>query len=605
MKYLKQLLLIIGLVAAQGSLQTLQAQDIKLGQQYFRDGEYEKASAVFSRLYKKTPANDYYFNQYMSCLILLEQYDDCEKELRKRIKKYPQKAQLYVKLGGLYERQFNQDKADKEYQRAIKNLPKNQSEIIRLAQEFIKLTKYDLALETYAKGSKLLNNKTLFAYEMGDLYRRKGDRVPMIENYIVCLRTTPSRLTVLKTIFQRFFVEDDYKELQAQLYQQINENPNDVVLLEMMSWVFIQKNDYKNAFRQVRALDQRIKDTGGRVYSLARTAQNAKDYDAAIMAYDYIIKEKGRTNTYYIESKKELLKCKRMKIVEGYQYTQADLIELETEYETFLDEFGRNNQAGNIIFELAELEAFYINNLDKAITLLEDLIEMPGVRRHLLANSKIALGDYYLMKGEIWESTLLYSQVDKAYKDDILGQTARFKNARLSYFKGDFEWAQTQFSVLKASTSKLIANDALDLSVFILDNLSLDTVATPMFMYAQSELLIFQNRFDEAFAKMDSIVLLYPSHSLQDDIYYAKANIFVKQRKYTEAAAMYQKIIDEFPESIRTDNSIFALAELLENHLDDADKAQLLYEQIILDFSNSTFAVEARKRYRRLRGDFQ
>jgi TolA-binding protein len=300
-----------------------------------------------------------------------------------------------------------------------------------------------------------------------------------------------------------------------------------------------------------------------------------------------------------------MLKCKRLRLVDGYAYTKEDLKQLEGEYETFLKEFGKSAASGSIIFELAELEAFYLNDLDKAIELLDELINMPGVRRHLMAKAKIALGDYYLMDGDIWESTLLYSQVDKAYKDDIQGQMARFKNAKLSYFKGDFEWAQAQFSVLKASTSKLIANDALDLSVFIMDNLALDTVAAPMLSYAQAELLIFQNKFDEAFGQMDAIIKNFPNHSLQDDIYYAKATIYMKQRKHQEAAQMYQNIIENFPESIRTDNSLFALAELYEKHLGDKNKAQKLYETIMFDYSNSTFAVEARKRFRTLRGDFQ
>ena len=141
---------------------------------------------------------------------------------------------------------------------------------------------------------------------------------------------------------------------------------------------------------------------------------------------------------------------------------------------------------------LAELEALYLNDLDKAIAVLNELIQIIGVNRYILNNAKLDLGDYYLMQGGIWESTLLYSQVDKDLKEAYLGELARFKNARLSYFNGDFEWAQAQFDILKASTSKLISNDAIDLSVFITDNLGLDSIALPMELYARAELLSFQ-----------------------------------------------------------------------------------------------------------------
>jgi TolA-binding protein len=233
------------------------------------------------------------------------------------------------------------------------------------------------------------------------------------------------------------------------------------------------------------------------------------------------------------------------------------------------------------------------------------MVNLPGVNQYLKAEGKIQLANYYLMQGEQWEATLLYSQVDKEFKDDLLGQKARFSNAKLSYYVGDFQWAQTQFDVLKASTSKLIANDALDLSVFIMDNLGLDTIATPLEIYAQSELLVFQNRFEDALKLWKSIETDFPGHSLADDILYLKAQMYLQQRAYEEAAAMYQKIVDDYGDEIRADNALFALAKLYENQLQDVDKAQELYERLFIDFSNSTLAVEARKRFRILRGDFE
>ena len=136
-----------------------------------------------------------------------------------------------------------------------------------------------------------------------------------------------------------------------------------------------------------------------------------------------------------------------------------------------------------------------------------------------------------------------------------------------------------------------------------MDNLGLDTTATPITMYSQADLLVFQNRFEDAFTKLDSLDNMFPGHTLKDDMYYLKAQIFVKKRDYDNAITMYQKIIDEHIEEIRADNSLFELANLYENQMKDLDKAKELYERIFIDFSGSTFAVEARKRFRKLRGD--
>lgn len=591
-------LLLIGLSANVGH-----AQDPRLGEQYYRTGEYEKASIIFRQVYERAPGSDYYFERYIDCLLLLENYKDAEKELKQRLKAAPQKVQLYVKLGEVYERQFDQKKADKQYEKAIDNLPRSQGEIMQLARAFMQLTKYDLALQAYESGAALLNDPTIFAYDLAELYRRKGDRTPMVRNYLTSLVAMPGRLNTLQTIFERYFTEEDYRELKMQLYTAINQQPNELIYVELLAWVFVQNKDYKNALRQLKALDKREDGNGGRIFNLARTAKLDKDYKAAIDAYEYLIQDKGKLNTYFFPAQKEALQCRQQLIVEGYDYTDADLQSLQQRYRDFFASFGKNANSAGILLEMARFEALYLNQLDTAIALLEEMVNIPGVLRNITAQAKLDLGDYYLMAGDVWEATLLYGQVDKANKDDILGQMARFKNAKLSYYKGDFEWAQTQFSVLKASTSKLIANDALDLSVFILDNLALDTVATPMYWFAQAELLIFQNQFDAAFAKMDSITTRFPDHALHDDILYAKAQIYTKQRQYTQAATTYQALIDTFDESIRLDNALFALAELYETHLKDPKQAQSLYERIILDFSNSTFAVESRKRYRRLRGD--
>lgn len=578
------------------------AQDNRLAQEYYNNGEYEKASALYEKMYNKNQKNDYYFSRYLACLIELDDFDKGEELLKKQLKKNPKKYRLYLDYGNLLEKQQRSDEADAMFAKAIDNVGDDPNAIRNLAAQFQNMTKYDLAITTYEKGIGTGKAKN-FSYYLAELYRRKGESVKMIENYLASLVETPSRITTLKTVFQRYFTEDDFFELQTQLYTEIQEDPENEVFPELLSWVFIQKKDYKGALRQAKALDRKNEENGGRVYDIAQTAANDKDWDTAISGFDYIIENKGTGSSFYIEAKQQSLRAKRSRLVEGYDYTEEELRELEGEYEVFLEEFGKSRTTAAIITELAELEAYYLNDLPKAIGYLQELVEYPMVNPRVLANAKISLADFYLMQGEIWESTLLYSQVDKQFKDDLLGQEARYRNALLSYFAGDFEWAQTQFDVLKASTSKLIANDALDRSIFIMDNLALDTTAVPLKKFSEAELLVFQNKFDDAFLKLDSIRTAFPNHALEDDAIYLKSQIYFKKKDYDKTALMLQTIMDNYPEGIRADNAIFELAELYETKLDDTEKATQLYEKILFDYSGSTFSVEARKRYRRLLGE--
>lgn len=578
-------------------------QDARLAQQYFVDGEYEKAANLYERLFANNERNDYYFDRYIDCLKRLEDYNTAEKAVKKLMRKQPSNVKLFVVYGGLLEQQYKVEDAEVQYDKAIQKLPADRYAITKLANAFLSLTKYNFAIQTYEKGEKLLRDPFLFAFNLAELHRRNGDETGMINEYLNSVAANPSRMNSVQSLLQRYLPKDKYDELKTQLYERIQDEPEFYFYSEMLTWLFVQEKDYKRALRQVRALDRRLNEGGGRVYQLAGIAYNDKDYDAAIDGYEYLIKQKGVTSVFYIDAKQQLLRARRNKIVDGYDYERTDLLALEQEYESFLEEFGGSKRTARIILELAELEALYLNNLGKATNLLAEMIEYPGLDRVVLAEGKLQLADYYLMQGEIWEATLLYSQVDKAFKDDALGHEARYKNARLSFFAGDFQWAQAQFDVLKASTSKLIANDALDRSVFIMDNLALDTIATPLEIYADAELLIFQNKFDTAFNKLDSLTKRFPSHDLEDDVLYLKAQVHKKKREYVEAANMLQAIVDNFKEGIKFDNSLFELAELYELRLNDTEKAKALYETLFIDYSGSTFAVEARKRYRILRGD--
>lgn len=584
------------------NLVSLKAQDLNLANQYYNNGEFEKAASLYGQLLERDDRNDAFFNRYVECLINLERFEECEKTIKKQLKKSPENVSLYVTYGNLYERMDKPEEAKAQYQRAIEKLSPDYTSVNRLASLFMANAKYDWATQTYERGAQLLKDPNRFAFNLGELYRRKGEPLKMIEYYLSSIDADPGRLPTIQTLLARYLAPSDFTELQTQLYTRIqtNENPDYV---ELLAWSFIQRKDFKSALRQYKALDKRLDENGQRIFNLASDAADARDYDTAITAYDYIVAEKGQLNPFFFDAKREGMECRRKKITEGFDYTQDDLKILESEYEGFLQQFGKSKQTATIVMQLADLEAYYINDLPRAINLLEGLKLTPGIDRNTLARTKINLADFYLMHSDIWESTLLYSQVDKEFKEEPLGQEARFKNARLSYFNGDFQWSQAQFDVLKASTSKFIANDALDLSVFIMDNLNLDTTADAISLYSGAEMMVFQNRFEEAFLKLDTLRKNFPEHSLQDDILYLEAQIYEKKRDYPKAAALYQEVSEKFKDDIRADNSLYNLAQLYEYKMNDPEKAKALYEKIFIDYSGSVFAVEARKRFRILRGD--
>ncbi len=585
-----------------GALPAFAQMEIELAKQYFSQGEFEKAAQLYDKLYTEQPRNEYYLTQYIESLLRAKLYEDAEKAIKKAIKANPNSMGLYVQRGLNFEAQGEMEKAEKVYEEALKKLPAERFAVQKLANAFSRAAKYKDAVLAYERGGELLKDETIFAYNLGALYQQLNEEEKMVRNYLLVLREKPMRLGSIQSILSRYLDAEGYKRVQAQIFQELQGAPENETLTELLVWTYIQQKDFRSAMRQVRALDMRRQEDGQRIYKLATTALNERQYEAAKDGFDYIVTTKGERNPYYIDSKKLSLQAERERLLSEPTFDKPAFELLEGQYISFLDEVGLNTASAPLARELAMLQVNQLGKRKVAIEGLKAILEFPTTK-NFSAGTKLDLGDFYLMEGERWEATLLYSQVDKAFPEGTLGHEARFRNARLSYYNSDFEWAQEQFDILKSSTSRLIANDAIDMSVFIMDNLNLDTTAVPLSMYAASELLGFQSQFDAAFAKLDSLESMFPENDLLDDVLYARANLYRQQGQFTLAAEFYRKVLEAYPEEIRADNALFALAEITERQLGDADAAKALYERLFLEYDNSILAVEARKRFRRLRGD--
>lgn len=580
-------------------------QNASLARRYYNDGEFEKAATIYKVLHEKNRGTDYYFERYLNCLMEMQAYRKAEAMVKKSIKASPDKPERYVSYGLLMDVQGRQDKATNQYERAVKNMQNNQMGVLKLAQAFINLKKYDFAIKAYKKGEKIVGVKYVFAFEIGNVYRLKGTMQGMIDAYLNSLQYMPNRISSVQAYFQSELSEreDGYKTLKKLLVARIQKEPEESIYAEFLIWVYVQQNKFGLALRQAKALDRRLDENGERIFSLAQIAIDEKDYITGIESYTYIVAEKGLDSPYYIDSKQRILSARREQLLAGFQYTPADLDTLEKSYLAYLQEFGKTASTASIMQDLASFYVKYLHKTAPAIDLMNELIVLPRLHRIVKNNAKLELGDYYLTAGEVWEATLLYSQVDKEMRNAPLGEVARFKNAELSYYKGDFDWAKDQLDILKGSTSDRISNDAIDLSVFIMEHYNLDTTARPMELFARAGLLNFQNKHAEAFTVLDSLGSQYSDHGLNDDILFTKAKVYMSKLDFEAAGKMYLKITEAYKDGILVDNALFRLAELNEKQFKNPAKAMEYYQQILFDHPGSLFTVQARKRYRKLRGD--
>jgi outer membrane protein assembly factor BamD (BamD/ComL family) len=505
-------------------------------------------------------------------------------------------------LGTIYTQQGNLDKANNIYDDMLKNLPADQMEIAGLANQFYQGANVDYAIKIFLQGRKLLKNEEVFTYELINLYRFKRDKASLTEEYLNFLPANPNFISQAESNFSTVFEgAADYDLLKAALLRRIQKDPQQTIFVELLTWQYMQQKEYDLALNQALALSRRLNNDGTSIYELCRTLTSNEAYDAAIRGYEYII-AKGVSNPLYISAKIELINTKNLKITAG-KYLPADLLGLEQDYIGLLTEFGRNNNTVFAMQKLAHLQAFKLNKLADAQKLLESAITIPNIRAELLASCKLDLGDVYLLNKLPWEATLLYSQVEKDFPNTNIAQDAKFRNAKMAYYTGDFTWAKGQLDVLKAATSQLIANDALNLLLLINDNIAADSTGAALKIYARADLQIFAEQPLKALMALDSIDKKYPNNALSDDILMAKARIFIQQKNYTDAVPLLQKIYQDHPAELWADDAVFMLGDIYENRLDDKANAKTWYQKIITDYPGSLWINEARKRFRLLRGD--
>ena len=600
---MKRLLLILWLnVLTLGCI--AQDQLLQVARQYLLSGDYTKAAATFKQLMDYNAGDPEIIQGYTNSLLGMGDFSGAEKMLKQQLKKNSKDLRLQYDLARVMQQQKEDKKAGKLFDELNKQAVRSEESLRTVARWYEKDGLTEKAMALYEDG-RTVNKQMpyLYAEELALLYDKLGRTDEAMERLLDVYVSNGDKQEQVKSNFQRLLNTPEKNDLlRKKIIKRSAKDPEQLAWPDLLAWYYTQQGDYESAFQQVRAIDTRLHEDGRRMLGFARLALREKQYKAALTAYN-AVSDLGTQKPFYDLAQSETLLVLNRQLRAQPQFSSAAVDSVIIRYDEFLTRYPEY-QLRETARDVAELEARYARNPTKAIERLNRIIQSPQVNRQFRGQCKLDMGDYELLRNNRWESTLLYSQVDKEFKQDMLGEEARFRNARLSYYTGDFAWAQGQLDVLKASTSELIANDALNLSVLITENNPpADSNSTPLLMFARAELLAFQYRDEEGIALLDSIVLAFPNHVLADDILMAKAKIALRKQDYNEAAMFFQQITERFADDVLADDALFQLAVINQEQFNNTDEAKRLFEKLLVDFPGSTFVNEARKRFRTLRGD--
>jgi tetratricopeptide (TPR) repeat protein len=578
-------------------------QDIELANEYFKQGEYEKAKNIFQKIAKDKNNIRLIHQNYIQCLFKLKNFDEAEKYLKRQIKNNDLTGIVYRSdYTNLLEMNGKLEEAQKEMEILIDLAARSEGTIYELQDMLYRNSKTELVIQLLKRGREFSKDENKFAILMARAYLYNGQKEPMIEEMLKYGLIEGNQDYVKATLQDNLKTEPEIDMLEKVLYSKVQRFPTEQYYVDILIWHLMQQKEFTKAFIQTRALDRRLKQDGQRVFEVAQTALVNRDYKSAIQMYEYVMKEYPH-GQFYTYARRNALFCKEEVVKTSFPVNITDIRALIKDYQGLFSELGRNVKTMEALRNTAQLYAFYLNERDTAITVLETAIMIAGSDNAFRDRCKLDLGDIYVLKNEPWEATLLYSQVEKSQKEDYLGQEAKLKNAKLYYYNGEFDLSKEVLDILKKATTREIANDAMQLSLLIQDNIGLDTSEVAMKEYAKVDLLLFQNRNSEAILVLDQIFEKYKSHSLADDILWLRANTNLKINQPLKALEDLELLRKNYNFDILADDALFLEAKIYEENFQQKDKAMELYLEILQKFSGSIFGAEARKRFRNLRGD--
>lgn len=578
------------------------AQNAELANSFFRKGEYEKAIMLYEPLLKSNTIRQDYFKSLLTCYQQLEKYEDANRLLNEQLENFPNQIYLYVELGYNRQLQGKAQEAKTYYERSMQFIEQNPSYAFVIGRTFRQNSLLDYAQRTY-KRAKELNPNLNTEISEAQIYGERGDIDKMFSLYLDLVDKNDNYYSTSQR-FMGPFVSNDKNDpnnvmLRRQLLKRAQAEPKNSWNI-LLSWLFMQQGDFDKALIQEKSLYRRNPGNAERIEEIGRLAYEHDYLETSKQAFEFIRsleQENGLDPDALLRADIYLLK-----IENEWIRTDEDRERLNAKYLKLLAQYGRNLQSLVLQVAYAEFLTYSYEAPGQAIEILRNAMQLkpPKPERGML---EITIADIQVFAGEFNQALVLYSKIQYEFKNSPLAQEARFKVARTSYFKGDFTWAQNQLKVLRSSTSQLIANDAMKLSLKISNNLDKDSINEGLRLFAKTELLEFQRKYELALDTLSLVLHEHKGRAIEDDALLKQGDLLTHLGDYRGAENSFLNLLSNYPESLLMDECLFSLGELYEDQLGEIDKAKEMYERIIFEYSSSIYLVEARKAFRRLRGD--
>ena len=573
------------------------SQNEQLANYYYDKGDFEKAKISYEELLKSSPSNTQYFLRTVDCYQQLQQFAIAEKAIQERYNRYKQGVFL-VELGYNFQLQKNESKAKNYYEQAIEKIKTSPNDVYGIANSFEKKVLLEYALKAYQTAMQVQPNYN-FNFQIGMLYGQLGKTDLMIDLLLTESFTNPQNSNLIQTQLSRFMNgETDntaFKDAMRKALILRTQKDQDVFWNHYLSWFYVQQKEFGKAFIQEKAIYKREPESLTSIVNLSQFALNENDTDTAVEILNFILLN-TKDLDLLIQTNANLIQIKIDKA------SETDYPAISTELEHLLTTYEITPFTLSLQLIQAHFLAFNLKKTEEGKAIVKKALEL-NLNEYQKADAKMELGDILLLEEKFNQALIYYSQIQLDLKNDVMSHEASLKAAKTSYFKTDFEWALKQFKELKSANTQLIANDALEYFLLINDNTVADSTQTALKQFAKGDFLIYQNKKQEAITQFQNILRSFKGQEIEAVTMLRLGKIYESLKDYNSALSQYQQIIDQHSDGIYIDEALFFSAEIYNEELKDIEKAKPLYEKVIFNHQDSIYFVDARKKYRQLRGD--
>nr|WP_315165214.1 tetratricopeptide repeat protein [uncultured Flavobacterium sp.] len=572
------------------------SQNEQLAQYYYDKGDFEKALISYEELLQDIPQNSQYFLRTIDCYQQLQRYDVAEKAIQARFDKYKQ-GNLLVELGYNFQLQKKEDKAKMYYEKAFDRIQKNPNEVYSISNSFERKVLLDYALKSYQKAVELQPNFN-FNYQIGLLYGQLGDVEMMISTFLDEAFANPQNSIQIQNQLARFMAEEGDTSFDDSLRKALiirTQKNQDLFWNHYLSWFYVQHKEFEKAFIQEKAIYKRNPESLSNIVNLGQLAIEEENGEAAKEILGFVL-ENTKDLELLIQANAYLIKMK-IKVAQP-----KDFVTINAELNHLLQEYEINPFTLPLQLIQAHFLTFNLKNPEEGKAVVKKALEL-SLNTYEVAQAKMELADILLYEEKFNQALLYYSQIELDLKNDVVAHEASLKAAKTSYFKTDFAWALKQFKELKSANTQLIANDALEYFLLINDNTVADSTQTALAAFAKGDYLLYQNRNQEAVLQFQTLLKTFKGQEIEAVTLLRLGKTYEKLGDYILALSQYQEIINHHADGIYMDEALYFSAEIYTKQLQLPEKAKPLYEKIIFSHEDSIYFVDARRKFRELRGD--